>query len=90
MMNEQFIKGKWKEMKGEIQKKWGELTNDELEKTKGDMKAVSGLIQQKYGQKKDEISRNLDELTAKYAQGPIEKVKESLKKDTTKNTNTPY
>lgn len=84
-MNENFIKGKWKELKGEIQKKWGELTNDELEKTKGDMKAVSGLIQQKYGRKQEEISQDLEDLTAKYAQRPTEKLKEALK-----NSNAPY
>jgi len=84
-MNENFIKGKWKEFKGEIQKKWGQLTNDELEQTKGDMKAVSGLIQQKYGRKQEEISQDLEDITAKYAQRPAEKLKESLK-----NSNAPY
>lgn len=84
-MNEQFIKGKWKELKGEIRKKWGELTDDELEKTKGDMTAVSGLIQQKYGQAQEDVSRGLDELTGKYAQRPTEKLKENLK-----SNDTPY
>ena len=80
-MNEQFIKGKWKEMKGEIQKQWGRLTNDELEETKGDMTAVSGLIQQKYGQKKDEVSKRLSDLTDQYVHRPVENLKKSLKKD---------
>lgn len=87
-MNESFIKGKWKEIKGEIQKKWGQLTNDELEQTKGDMKAVSGLIQQKYGQTQDDVGRSLEDLTERYAQRPVEKLKESLKND--KNSNAPY
>lgn len=47
--NENMISGKWREIKGEVQKSWGKLTDDELEKTKGDMKQVSGLIQQRYG-----------------------------------------
>ena len=47
-LNENTIKGKWLEIKGDIQKAWGKLTDDELEKTKGDMKAIGGLIQQKY------------------------------------------
>ena len=49
-INENTTKGKWLEIKGEVQKAWGKLTNDELEKTKGDMKAISGLIQQRYGE----------------------------------------
>lgn len=34
--NEQSIKGKWLEIRGELQKAWGKLTNDELDQTKGD------------------------------------------------------
>ncbi len=47
--NENMVSGKWREIKGEVQKSWGMLTDDELEKTKGDMKQISGLIQQRYG-----------------------------------------
>ncbi len=47
--NENVVSGKWREIKGEVQKSWGMLTDDELEKTKGDMKQISGLIQQHYG-----------------------------------------
>lgn len=83
-MNQDVIKGKWKEIKGEIQKQWGKLTNDELEQTKGDMTAVNGLIQQKYGHAKDEVSKSLNDLTGKYAQRPTEQVKEKLQSDNNK------
>jgi uncharacterized protein YjbJ (UPF0337 family) len=52
-LNENIVKGKWLEIKGDIQKAWGDLTNDELEKTQGDMKAFSGLIKKKYGVAQD-------------------------------------
>ncbi len=48
-INEEIIKGKWLEIKGEIQKTWGKLTADEIEQTKGDMKSIAGLVMQKYG-----------------------------------------
>lgn len=35
--NENTIKGKWLEIKGEIQKSWGKLTDDEIDKTQGDL-----------------------------------------------------
>jgi uncharacterized protein YjbJ (UPF0337 family) len=47
--NDYTKNGKWLEIKGEVQKAWGKLTDDDLDKTKGDMKAISGLIQQRYG-----------------------------------------
>lgn len=62
-MNANSVKGKWLEIKGEIQKVWGDLTHDELEKTKGDIKSVAGLIQQKYGKTQ---AKNEDQLSAIY------------------------
>lgn len=61
-MNEDIAKGKWKELKGEIQKAWGNITGDELEQTKGDLKSIAGIIQQKYGVAKDEASLKLNEM----------------------------
>lgn len=87
-MNEETVKGKWSEIKGEITKAWGDLTGDDLEKTKGNMEAIGGLITQKYGSKKEEISKSLKEIFGKFenkaAQG-TETVKEELRKDNNEN-----
>ena len=34
-MNEDILKGKWKEIKGEIKQKWGKLTDDDLAQVEG-------------------------------------------------------
>lgn len=65
-MNENTIKGKWTEIKGEIQKAWGKLTDDELETAKGDMKAISGIIQQRYGEAEEKSSTRLHEIVQKF------------------------
>ena len=36
-MNEDILKGKWHEMKGEVKKQWGKLTDD-------DLKTISGAV----------------------------------------------
>ena len=64
-MNEQIIKGKWNQAKGALQSMWGKLTNDELEKTKGKIKYITGLIQDKYGHAKEEISAKITEIVDK-------------------------
>lgn len=29
-MNRDILKGKWKQLRGEVQRRWGQLTDDEL------------------------------------------------------------
>lgn len=81
-MNSDLIKGKWLEIKGDIQKAWGNLTDDELEKTKGDMKSIQGLIQQKYGQAQETYSQKLSDIFGKYSDkkdSAVDSVKSKLK-----------
>lgn len=69
MINENVIKGQWKEIKGEIQKKWGQLTNDDLDRVQGDVKALEGLMQKKLGFQQEhartELSSFLERWTSK-------------------------
>lgn len=61
-MNRDVFEGKFKEISGEIKKKWGELTDDEIRKSKGNAEALAGIIQQKFGIERDEATRNVSEL----------------------------
>ena len=58
-MNEDIIKGEWKEVKGSIQKKWGKLTNDDLDQINGDRTKLTGKIQKAYGLQRDEAEKQL-------------------------------
>lgn len=76
MINEDILRGKWLEIKGEIQKTWGKLTNDELEQNKGDMKAIAGLVLQKYGEEQDIFQKKFSEIL-----GPLQTKKDKLIKE---------
>jgi uncharacterized protein YjbJ (UPF0337 family) len=56
-MNEQLIKGNWKEMKGKLKQKYGELTDDDLTYTKGKEEELVGRLQQKLGKSKEETKK---------------------------------
>jgi uncharacterized protein YjbJ (UPF0337 family) len=80
--NQDVIQGKWREIKGEIRKAWGRLTDDELEKTKGDMTAIGGLVQQRYGHEKSDVDSTLGDIYGRFVEAKDEKVdsiKESLR-----------
>lgn len=59
-MNQDTLSGKWKEIKGQMRKTWGKLTDDEVEQTKGNMESISGLIQQKYGYAKEDANSKVN------------------------------
>ncbi|HEY0826725.1 MAG TPA: CsbD family protein [Bacilli bacterium] len=52
-MDENVFKGKWKQVKGEAQKQWGKLTNDDLDVIDGQREKLVGKLQERYGYAKD-------------------------------------
>ena len=67
VINDNILKGKWAELKGEVQKLWGKLTDDELEQTKGEASSLSGLVQQKYGIKEEEFRSKMNNIITKFS-----------------------
>jgi len=61
-MNWDQIKGDWKNMKGKMREKWGELTDDDLEVVRGKRDQFEGLLQKKLGIAKEEAKRQIDEF----------------------------
>ena len=61
-MNWDQLKGDWKNFKGQVREKWGDLTDDELEVLRGKRDQFEGLLQKKYGLAKEEAKRQIDEF----------------------------
>lgn len=62
MLNEDVLKGKWIEFRGGVRNLWGNITDEEIDQTKGSFSKLVDLIQQKHGESKDSISQKLDRL----------------------------
>ena len=60
-MNSDQFQGKWKELKGQAQQRWGDLTNDDVDRIDGRQEELEGLLQQRYGYAKDEARREVDD-----------------------------
>ncbi len=63
-MNKDQIQGNWEQLKGNIQKQWGKLTDDQLDQIEGDRKKLSGQIQESYGIAKEEAEKQIDRWEA--------------------------
>ena len=56
-MNEDILKGKWKEIKGRVKVQWGNLTDDDIAEVEGEQEKLVGILQKKYGYTKDKAEQ---------------------------------
>ena len=56
--------GSWLRLKVAIRSRWAALTDDELEKAKGDWQQLIGTIQQKTGEAANVIADQLEDAAA--------------------------
>lgn len=60
-MNWDIVEGKWSQLKGSLRQKWGKLTDSDLETVRGEKDKFVGLLQERYGKRKDEAEQEVDE-----------------------------
>ena len=60
-MDSDRMKGKWNQLKGEVKRKWGQVTDDDLLQVEGNMDKLIGKIQERTGEQRDAIRQWLDE-----------------------------
>jgi uncharacterized protein YjbJ (UPF0337 family) len=65
-MNEDVLKGKWKEILGGVKEKWGKLTDDDLTQVEGNKEKLLGLLQKKYGYAKDKAEQEYKDFIGRY------------------------
>ena len=67
-MNTDIFEGNWRQFKGQIQKKWGKLTDDKLDQINGDRERFLGILQENYGIARDKAEDQLKEMESSTAQ----------------------
>jgi uncharacterized protein YjbJ (UPF0337 family) len=61
-MSDDILKGKWKQLRGQIQQRWGDLTNDDLDKIQGAQTEFEGLLQERYGYTKERARQEVNDF----------------------------
>ncbi len=62
-INAQELQGQWNKLKGQVKEKWGQLTDDDLQITGGNVDQLVGRIQQKTGIAREAVEKFLTDLT---------------------------
>jgi uncharacterized protein YjbJ (UPF0337 family) len=68
-MNWDRIAGQWKQIGAQVKSKWAKLTDDDLMAISARKDALVGKIQERYGIRKDEAEKQVDEWIARMPPG---------------------
>ncbi|HMN35806.1 MAG: CsbD family protein [Chiayiivirga sp.] len=61
-MNEDRIKGQWKQLSGKVKARWGKLTNDDVRVEEGNAEYLIGKLQERYGLAKDVAKKEVNDF----------------------------
>ncbi len=64
-INTQELQGQWNKLRGQVKEKWGQLTDDDLQITGGNVDQLIGKIQSRTGEGREAVEKFLTELTSK-------------------------
>lgn len=69
-MASDILSGKWKQLRGDVKKFWGKLTDDEIDQIDGNKDKLIGKLQEHYGytreRAEDEVVRFSNDVSDRY------------------------
>jgi uncharacterized protein YjbJ (UPF0337 family) len=60
-MNWDRVEGNWKQFTGKVREKWGDISDNDLEKINGRRDQLEGILQERYGIGRDVARKNVDD-----------------------------
>ena len=65
-VNTDILQGKWTELRGQAQQRWGNLTDSDLDKANGKTEELAGVLQQKYGYTTEKAHQEIDSFLKEH------------------------
>jgi uncharacterized protein YjbJ (UPF0337 family) len=59
-MNSDIMRGKWRQLKGEVKSQWGKLTDDDLDQVDGQVEQLVGKVQERYGYERQRAEQDVN------------------------------
>jgi uncharacterized protein YjbJ (UPF0337 family) len=61
-LNQEILKGKWLQIKGDVRNWWGKLTDDDVDQIQGDTERFIGILQQHYGFGREQAEKEVTDF----------------------------
>jgi uncharacterized protein YjbJ (UPF0337 family) len=61
-MNPDILKGRWLQVKGDVRRRWGKLTDNDVTEIEGRVEILVGKLQERYGLKREEAEKQINEF----------------------------
>ena len=65
-MNEDTIKGNWKQFKGNLKEQWGKLTDDDFDVIDGRREQLVGKLQERQGLAREAAEKQISDWQARH------------------------
>ena len=78
MITRQELEGQWNQVKGHVQERWGQLTDDDLREARGSADRLVGVIQEKTGESRRAIEDFLEQ-TIEYGESIMQQFKDTAR-----------
>lgn len=65
-MNSDIVKGKWNQIKGDLKKSFGKLTDDDMLMIEGDANKAAGVLQERYGYTREDAEKQWNEFISRF------------------------
>ena len=60
-MNNDILRGHWKQLHGRVRQRWGRLTDDDVVLIQGDRDVLMGKIQEYYGRSRKQVEYDIED-----------------------------
>lgn len=78
MITQQELQGNWNQIKGSLQNRWGQLTDEDLTRVRGSVNQLIGTVQKKTGESKEQVERFLESF-AENGRSAVERATEGAR-----------
>lgn len=68
-MASDILKGMWMQLRGEVKKQWGKLTDDDLDVIEGESEKLIGRLQERYGYTRQQAEQEVTQFMDKHGSG---------------------